>query len=134
MGGEIDIMEAIDVPTDRVYGSFHYSNYTGGACPCYGHESSASNATARLPAGAPLFNETFTTFGVVWQADTLSYYYNDTTYATVPAVSEKIVSNPFYFILNLAVGGSWPGSPDEHTVFPQVHLIDWVKHYTLAGQ
>ena len=44
--------------------------------------------------------------------------------------NEEILERlPQYIILNLAVGGNWPGSPDENTPFPSQYLVDWVRVY-----
>ena len=47
----------------------------------------------------------------------------------LPAGSTWVYDHPFFIILNVAVGGRWPGSPDETTVFPQTMLIDYVRVY-----
>lgn len=128
MGGEIDIMEAVSPAGDEVHGTLHYSeddNWT----PCGKGNAALGNSSQTLP-GQPKFNETFTTFGVEWDQESMVYYWNETSYFTFPRPQETFVASPFYYILNLAVGGGWPGDPDKSTVFPQEHLIDWVRHYT----
>ena len=46
-----------------------------------------------------------------------------------PAKANWVFDNPFYIILNVAIGGDWPGSPDSSTVFPQNMYIDYVRIY-----
>lgn len=128
MGGEIDIMEAVSPEADQVHAAIHYSESEDWS-PCGGSNHGAANFSDKIPDGQPKYNETFTTFGVEWDLDSMVYYWNDTKYLTVPLPQTHFVQSPFYFILNLAVGGGWPGNPDNSTVFPQEHVIDWVRHY-----
>jgi beta-glucanase (GH16 family) len=114
---------------DVVHAALHWSNYTVGPCPCYAHEQSNQNFSLPVAPGTPLFNETYTTFGVEWSKDAMVFYYNDTSYLTVSDPTAKFQQTAFYFIVNTAVGGSWPGFPDDTTVFPQYHKVDWVRHY-----
>jgi hypothetical protein len=44
-----------------------------------------------------------------------------------------VFDHPFFFLLNVAVGGDWPGNPDETTVFPQTMSVDWVRVYKPTG-
>lgn len=51
------------------------------------------------------------------------------TEADIPEDTEWVFDHPFYLLMNVAVGGTWPGSPDETTVFPQSMQIDYVRVY-----
>ena len=64
-----------------------------------------------LPAGEA-FSDAFHVFSVVWQADQITWLMDDA---------------PFFFILNVAVGGNWPGYPDATTSFPQSMVVDCVR-------
>lgn len=73
----------------------------------------------------------FHNYGIVWNetSDRIDYYIDDITYTNATEVSTKFPQKPFHIILNTAVGGSWPGSPNATTVWPQYHIIDYVRHY-----
>ena len=55
------------------------------------------------------------------------------TRADLPAGTTWVFDHPFYLIVNSAVGGQWPGSPDTTTTFPQPMLIDYVRVYKPSG-
>ncbi len=77
------------------------------------------------------FSSEFHTYGVEWRPGTLIFY--------VDGVEQRRVSDPnvsaqdMYIILNTAVGGWWPGSPDESTEFPSRYEIDYVRAYQRNG-
>lgn len=126
--GEIDIMEVLGNQTDTSYGTLHYGN-----------PHSESQGKYTLETGS--FAEEYHTFSVAWEPDKLSWYVdgklihteNDWYSATegqgeltYPAPFDQ----PFYLILNLAVGGNWPGNPDESTnIKDAAFLVDYVKVY-----
>ena len=126
--GEIDIMEVLGNQTDTSYGTLHYGN-----------PHSESQGKYTLEAGS--FAEEYHTFSAAWEPGKLSWYVdgnlihteNDWYSATegqgeltYPAPFDQ----PFYFILNLAVGGNWPGNPDESTnIKDAAFLVDYVKVY-----
>lgn len=120
--GEIDIMEYVGNKPTSVFGTVHGPCYSGGESISKSYE---------------LMNDRFDTgfhvFGIEWGPDYINYYvdnvlYNQVTPKDVPG--EWVFNRgPFYIILNLAVGGSLPGSPNEETVFPQNLLIDYVRVY-----
>lgn len=124
--GEMDIMESIGKMSSTNYGSIHGTGFTGTAI---GTGYSLSNGTK--------FGDAFHTFGILWSPKLLKYYVDSPTnvYATyTPASLPKGGVWPFdggkyFFILNVAVGGAWPGSPDKTTIFPQEMLIDYVRVY-----
>ena len=64
---------------------------------------------------------------ITWSVD--GHVYNSVAPADLPSGTEWVFNNPFFIILNLAVGGHWVGAPDEATTFPQTMLVDWVKVY-----
>jgi beta-glucanase (GH16 family) len=124
--GEMDIMESIGKMSSTNYGSIHGTGFTGTAI---GTSYSLSNGAK--------FGDAFHTFGILWSPKLLKYYVDSPTnvYATyTPASLPKggvwpFDARKFFFILNVAVGGAWPGSPDKTTIFPQEMLVDYVRVY-----
>ena len=121
--GEVDIMENIGDQPGTLYGSIHGPGFTGG---------SLSTATT-LPSGA--LADDFHIYAVAWQAGEIDMYLDSTLYATytpdsLPPGATWVFDQPFFLILNVAVGGGWPGAPDATTVFPQTMLVDYVRVYS----
>ena len=121
--GEIDIMENIGKEPSLVHGTLHAPNY-----PAAGY-----TAAYMLPSGA--FSDDFHIFAVEWEPQQIRFYVDRNLYATdTPATSPApsswpFDSQPFFILLNLAVGGDWPGNPDSTTQFPQQMLVDYVRVY-----
>jgi beta-glucanase (GH16 family) len=119
--GEIDILESIDTAMFAA-GSLHANHY---------------DATAQytLPMMAS-FSEAFHTYGLEWDATGISFFVDGMMYEqhtpadAMGAGGEWPFDQPFFIILNLAVGGGWPGDPDNTTMFPQVMKVDWVRVYS----
>lgn len=111
--GEIDIMEYLGHETNKVYGTAHYDES--------GHKSNGSSYT--LSSGN--FSEKFHVFTLMWQENSMVWYVDYQKFFQfdrwVP------FNNPFFFIMNVAVGGNWPGSPDQTTVFPQTMVVDYIR-------
>lgn len=125
--GEIDIMENIGKPTEqsKVYGTIHGPGYSGGG-------GISGNFT--LPGGGVLADD-FHIFAVEWTTNQIKWYLDNNQYFTVtpaslPNGTTWVFNAPQFFLLNLAVGGQWPGYPDGTTVFPQQMLVDYVRVYT----
>jgi beta-glucanase (GH16 family) len=121
--GEIDIMENIGREPAIVHGTLHGPGYSGG---------SGIGAAQTLTAGR--FADDFHVFAVEWERDAIRWYvdgqlYQTRTPAHLPAGSRWVFDHPFFMILNVAVGGNWPGPPDNTTVFPQQMLVDYVRVY-----
>ena len=122
--GEIDIMEILGNDPTKLYGSLHGPGYSGG---------SAVNKTYTLPAGQS-FADGFHTFAVEWEPNVVRWYADDQLYETrtpadLPAGTRWVYDHPFSMILNLAVGGNFPGNPDSATKFPSQTKIDYVRVY-----
>ena len=76
----------------------------------------------------------FHLYALEWEPDVVRFYLDGTLYATftpanLPSGKRWVYDHPFFIILNVAVGGEWPGSPDTTTVFPQIMLVDYVRVY-----
>jgi beta-glucanase (GH16 family) len=124
--GEIDIMENIGREPVVVHGSLHG--------PSTVSQTSDATSSFSLPGGQN-FADDFHLYAVEWQPGTVSFFVDSNLYATFaqsqwPAGGTWVFDHPFFIILNVAVGGTWPGSPDNSTVFPQQMLVDYVRVYT----
>ncbi|HJZ91617.1 MAG TPA: glycoside hydrolase family 16 protein [Gemmataceae bacterium] len=122
--GEIDVMENIGREPSTVHGTLHGPGYSGG---------NGIGAGYTLPGGQK-FSDAFHTFAVDWGPNTIRWYVDDQLYQTrtpadLPAGKAWVFDHNFFMILNLAVGGQWPGNPDSTTVFPQTYLVDYVRVY-----
>jgi beta-glucanase (GH16 family) len=123
--GEVDIMENIGKQPGTVYGSIHAVNYTGGQ---------GVGTAYTLPNNQALA-DSYHTYAVDWEPGKIVCYLDSHIYATYtpaslpPMATWAFDTQPCYIILNLAIGGSWPGSPDGSTVFPAKMLVDYVRVY-----
>jgi beta-glucanase (GH16 family) len=122
--GEIDFMETIGTDISTNHGSLHMpSNY-------------GPSGTFKLPNGAS-FADAFHTFAVEWAKGTVSFYVDEQLYETqtsaVPSGDTWEFEHPFFLLINVAVGGQWPGSPDSTTTLPQTLKVDWVRVYQKNG-
>jgi uncharacterized protein (TIGR03437 family) len=117
--GEIDIMENIGSTPATAYGSLH------------GPDSYNETAQYQLASGA--LADDFHTYAVEWSANQITFYVDGNLYETQANNGGGWVfnaaNNPFFIILNAAVGGDWPGPPDATTQFPQDMLVDYVRVY-----
>jgi len=121
--GEIDIMENIGSEPNKNHGSMHGPEYSGG---------SALTAVFTLPSGN--FSDHFHLFAMEWEPATVRFYVDDKLYSTqtsknVPQGGKWVFDHPFFILLNVAVGGDFPGNPDSSTTFPQVMKVDYVRAY-----
>ena len=119
--GEIDIMEFIGREPDHIYSTVHAPGYSGG-------NGVGSNITV---APETLRND-FHVYAIEWEENKIRWYFDDQQYfkLTPEDVPDPwIFEHPFFIILNLAVGGRWPGYPDDTTVFPQYLVVDYVRVY-----
>jgi beta-glucanase (GH16 family) len=121
--GEIDIMENIGKEPEQIHGTIHGPGYSGGG---------GIGAAYKLASGN--FSDDFHIFAVEWEPKEIRFYadgqlYQTRTPADLPAGKRWVYDHPFFIILNLAVGGGWPGNPNETTKFPQKMLVDYVRVY-----
>jgi beta-glucanase (GH16 family) len=119
--GEMDIMENIGKEPATVHGTVHGPGYSG---------ANGITSAYNLTSGA--FADTFHVFAIEWQLDSIRWYVDSTLYQTVTASSVRaqwVFNHPFFILLNVAVGGYWPGNPDSTTLFPQTMRVDYVRVY-----
>ncbi|MET8637978.1 RICIN domain-containing protein [Streptomyces sp. NPDC004096] len=118
--GEIDVMENVGFEPSTVHGTIHGPGYSG---------SGGIGAGYSLPNGQA-FADAFHTFAVDWAPDSITWSVDGNVYQrrTPADLGGKAwaFNKPFFLILNLAVGGYWPGDPDGSTVFPQQLVVDSV--------
>lgn len=112
--GEIDIMELVGHEPQKVHGTVHYSNE--------GYKSSTGSTS--LSSGD--FSDQFHVFTIMWEKNKITWYVDNQSFKTFET-NVTTFNNPFFFILNVAVGGNWPGPPDANTVFPQEMVVDYVR-------
>jgi beta-glucanase (GH16 family) len=122
--GEMDVMENLGQDPGHVFGSIH--GPLAGKGGAYG-----LTAAARLSGKAG----TFHVYGVNWKPGFVQMTVDGVPYATYTPSSlgrgqQWVFDKPFSLILNLAVGGNWPGAPGASTPFPATMLVDWVRAYT----
>jgi beta-glucanase (GH16 family) len=122
--GEIDIMENIGKEPSTIHGTLH------GPAEAHGGHEVGSPYTLRQGA----FADDYHVYGVEWEPKLIRFYVDNSLYETrTPAdfasESDWVFDHDFYLLLNLAVGGRWPGDPDQTTVFPQKMLVDYVRVY-----
>jgi beta-glucanase (GH16 family) len=121
--GEIDIMENVGSEPAQILGSLHGPGFSGD------HSLHAAKA---LSSGK--MADDFHVFAVEWEPREIRFYFDGELYETrmpkdLPAGPRWVFDHPFFLILNVAVGGDWPGSPDASTKFPQQMLVDYVRVY-----
>ena len=130
--GEQDVMERIDAAgtPDWNEGSIHGTGFTGGT---------GLGTLYYFPTGTTAAQ--WHNYGMIWSPGSVAYYVDDYTHPYVTYTPSSLTSLsgavwPFdggqsnFIILNLAIGGSWPGSPDNSTPFPAEMLVDYVRVYT----
>jgi beta-glucanase (GH16 family) len=122
--GEIDIMENVGFEPSSVHGTLHGPGYSGGE-PLTG--------TFTLPQQAH-FSDNFHVFAIEWDPQEIRFYVDNTVFETqsvknLPAGKHWAFDHPFFILLNVAIGGYWPGNPDGTTAFPTSMLVDYVRVY-----
>lgn len=127
--GEVDIMENVGSEPSRIHGSLHGPGYSGG-----NPLSGVFNLRNR-----ERFSDDYHVFAVEWEPQTMRFYVDNTLYETqnagnLPPGKTWAFDHPFFLVLNVAVGGYWPGSPDAKTQFPTSMLVDYVRVYQLGDQ
>lgn len=122
--GEIDVMENIGKEPNTVHGTVHG--------PGYFSENGISGAYS-LPNNEP-FHRRYHLYAVEWSENAITFLVDGGKYHTVtapdlPEGKAWAFNKPFFLLLNVAVGGRWPGYPDATTRFPQTMRVDYVRAY-----
>lgn len=110
-----------------MHGTVHGPGYSGG---------DGIGRSFRL-SGGERFADDFHEFALEWEPGALRWYVDDLPFSTLtpadlPRGTEWVFDHPFFVILNVAVGGNWPGCPDETTDFPQRLTIDFLRIFRPA--
>ncbi len=125
--GEIDIMEYLGDKPTTMFGTVHGPGYSGG-----------TSISKEYNLANNRFDNGFHIFGIEWSPNRINFYVDGDLYQSLTQehISEEtngkgewVFNRPFYIILNIAVGGNLPGSPNEDTSFPQRMLVDYVRVY-----
>jgi len=123
--GEIDIMEMIGGQgrENTVYGTGHWDN--SGQHAQYGNHYSLSSGT---------FADSFHVFRIEWDQNSIKWYVDNSLYTTLNITPSGLSEfhQDFFIVLNLAVGGNWPGNPNSSTTFPQYLEVDYIRVYQLV--
>ncbi|MDE1154699.1 MAG: glycoside hydrolase family 16 protein [Acidobacteriaceae bacterium] len=122
--GELDVMENIGREPGKVHGSLHGPRYSG---------DSPLTGAYTLPDHG-VFADAFHVFAVEWEPEQIRFYVDGHLFETqtpdsIPGDKQWVFDHPFFLLLNFAVGGAWPGNPDQSTLFPQSMLVDYVRAY-----
>ena len=120
--GEIDIMENIGREPAIVHGTLHGPGYSGAAGP-----------TGAYTLTDGRFADDFHVYAIEWEADEIRWYVDDIHYQTLTRADVHgswVFDHPFFILLNVTVGGLWPGYPDDTTTFPQQMRVDYVRVYS----
>lgn len=124
--GEIDIMEMVggNGRDNQVHGTLHWDNnghnYVGGSYS--------------LSSG--IFAHSYHVFSITWDENIIKWFVDDVQFYELSIAADHMSEfhQQFFFIINLAVGGNWPGNPNETTVFPQKLRVDYIRMFQKANQ
>jgi beta-glucanase (GH16 family) len=119
--GEIDIMEYRGQNPSILIGSVHGPGYNGG------------NAISKeYVLEQDRFDTGFHIFGIEWGPEYINFYVDDVLYNQITpedVTGPWVFDKPFFILMNLAVGGTFVGSPNAETIFPQTMVVDYVRVY-----
>jgi beta-glucanase (GH16 family) len=122
--GEIDIMEYLGNKPTEVFGTIHGPGFAGD-----------KSISKKYNLTNDRFDTDFHIFGIEWTENYINWYVDDVLYSQITrdkvekAGGKWVFDNSFFMLLNLAVGGNLPGSPDTNTTLPQRMLVDYVRVY-----
>ncbi|MBK9121569.1 MAG: glycoside hydrolase family 16 protein [Chloroflexi bacterium] len=119
--GEIDIMEYVGKEPRSVHGTVHGPEYHG-----------SGGLGMRYIFPEPVADD-FHVFGIEWEPEIIRWTVDGEVFHTLTPETlyggTWVFDHDFFLLINVAVGGNWPGNPDDTTEFPQEMLIDWVRVY-----
>ncbi len=119
--GEIDIMELRGQQPNIALGSLHGPNYSAG-----------NSISGSYPLEDGRFDTEFHIYAVEWFEDRIDFFVDDFLYQRITredVPGEWVYDQPFFMILNVAVGGTFVGFPTNQTPFPQTLTVDYVRVY-----
>lgn len=117
--GEIDIMELVGHKPNQVVGTAHW-----------GEPGQSSTFQSSTFTQAEDFSDGFHVFTLVWELNKMTWYVDERKFHTIERENVNAqwrFNQPFFFVFNIAVGGRYPGNPDETTVFPQTMEMDYIR-------
>ena len=120
--GEIDIMEYRGQEPTLTNGTLHGPGYSAG-----------NSITKAYELENDRFDNDFHIFGIEWGPEYINFYVDDVLYNQLTpedVTGEWVYDQPFFIIINMAVGGDFVGAPNESTVFPQTMYVDYVRVYS----
>ena len=124
--GEIDIMELVGHEPETIHGTVHYGVNNENQ---YDHQYTGSSYTLEEEK----FSDDFYVFSIEWEQNQIKWFVDGEQYFTITSTDLSPYQYPFnarfHLLINLAVGGNWPGSPDDTTEFPQKLIVDYVRVY-----
>ncbi|WP_374575551.1 family 16 glycosylhydrolase [Phenylobacterium sp.] len=115
---EIDVMENLGQDVTKYYASVHT-------------EETGSHTSETIPVQTSNLSTSFHTYGVDWESDYITFYFDGSKIGQIATPAD--MHSPMYMIINLAVGGYWPGSPNASTQFPATLQVDYVHVYAGGG-
>lgn len=122
--GEIDIAEMLGHEPNKMYATLHYTN----------GENKHEEVQGSKELSDIKFSDAYHVFSVDWDHEKITFLLDNTQVNQVPIAADmKEFLRSFYLILNVAVGGNWPGNPDETTIFPQSMYVDYVRVFEKKG-
>lgn len=117
--GEIDIMEMIggNQRENTVHGTIHWD--------ADGHAYTGNDYTL----SSNTFADEYHVFSIIWDENSIRWFVNDIEYGNIDISPSHMTEfhDSFFFIFNVAVGGIWPGNPNDQTVFPQQMKVDYIR-------
>lgn len=112
---EIDVLEYIGDQPNTIFNTYHYyDNWNLRSTPSY-------------EAPGPDYSADFHTYGMKWEPGKITWYVDGVARNT--HIDGNVAWEDMYLLVNLAVGGWWPGDPDGSTVFPAQYKIDYIRAY-----
>ena len=118
--GEIDIMEMVGHEPNKTHGTAHWRASDGNST----FKGASTSSSKKL-------SEQYHVYSILWEENSLNWYFDEEKFHTITPNNLQNVEFPFnqnfFFIFNIAVGGIWPGNPDDTTVFPQEMEIDYIR-------
>ncbi|BDU71870.1 glycoside hydrolase family 16 protein [Mesoterricola silvestris] len=121
--GEIDVMEVVGSQPSTLWSTLHGPGYSG-----------ANGLTASKVLASGKLSDDYHLYAVEWEGTQIRFYLDDVLFSTraaadLPSGGLWVFDHPFFLILNVAVGGNWPGSPTGSTTWPQKMYVDYVRVY-----